>query len=107
MKPSERIVFTVSRGASGVSPSGSSPLLQEDKTKKTGIGKEKGEGSYYNHMEELAGKTEVMNLYEYSYEKKTNKDVYTSFFCFKNPRSNTSPHRIELNKTIHMGVLAL
>lgn len=55
-------------------------LEEEDITKKTGIGKEKGEGRYYNHMEELAGKTEVMNLYEYSYEKKTKKDVKTIRF---------------------------
>ena len=46
-------------------------LEEEDKTKRTGIGKEKGTGGYYNHMENLAGKKEIMNLYEYSYEKKT------------------------------------
>ncbi len=48
-------------------------LAEEDKTKKTKIGKEKGTGYYYNHMERLAGKKEIMNLYEYSYEKKTTK----------------------------------
>lgn len=54
---------------------------KEDKTKVTGIGKEKGTGCYYNYMEKLAGKTEVMNVYEYRYEKKTregNKPV-----CFQ------------------------
>lgn len=50
-------------------------LEEEDKPKKTGIGKEKGQGCYYNHMEELAGKAEIMNLYEYSYEKKTKEEV--------------------------------
>ena len=50
-------------------------LSEEDKTQKTGIGKEKGTGCYYNHMEKLAGKKEIMNLYEYSYEKKTQKGV--------------------------------
>ncbi len=52
-------------------------LSEEDKTKKTGIkiGKEEGTGCYYNHMEKLAGKKEIMNLYEYSYEKKTPKGV--------------------------------
>ena len=50
-------------------------LSEEDKTQKTEIEKEKGTGCYYNHMEELAGKKETMNLYEYSYEKKTQKGV--------------------------------
>lgn len=44
-------------------------LSEEDKTKKTGIkiGKEEGTGCYYNHIEKLAGKKEIMNVYEYSY----------------------------------------
>lgn len=44
-------------------------LTEEEKTVREGICKERGKGSYYNHMEEVSGKEEVMNLYEYSYEK--------------------------------------
>lgn len=51
-------------------------LLDEkaDKTVVEGIGKEKGKGSYYNHIEKLTGKQEVMNVYEYRYEKEENGD---------------------------------
>lgn len=35
-----------------------------------GIGAEKGTGLYVNHVEEDAGKTEVMNVYEYQYVDK-------------------------------------
>ena len=35
-----------------------------------GICQEKGTGAYINHVEEVAGKTETMNLYEYEYTKK-------------------------------------
>lgn len=43
-----------------------------EETKKECICKEKGNGFYANHVEEVAGKTEVMNVYEYCYinEKK-------------------------------------
>lgn len=33
-----------------------------------GLCKEKGSGFYANHVEEVAGKTEVMNVFEYEYE---------------------------------------
>ena len=42
---------------------------KEDKTQVSQIGKEKGNGAYYNHMEKVSGKTEEMNLYEYIYER--------------------------------------
>lgn len=38
--------------------------------KRTGLCKEKGTGWYVNHVEEVAGKTEVMNVLEYQYETK-------------------------------------
>ena len=44
-------------------------LTPEDKKKVSGIGKEKGTGHYYNHVEELAGKREKINVYEYNYRK--------------------------------------
>ena len=34
------------------------------------IGKELGSGCYANHVEEVTGKEEVMNIYEYKYEMK-------------------------------------
>ena len=40
------------------------------KTEVEGICQEKGTGAYINHVEEAAGKTETMNLYEYEYTKK-------------------------------------
>lgn len=42
----------------------------EDAMRKTGLCKEKGTSFYANHVEELAGKTEVMNVFEYEYENK-------------------------------------
>ena len=42
----------------------------EDATYYTGLCKEKGNAFYANHVEEVAGKTEVMNVFEYTYEKK-------------------------------------
>jgi ribosomal protein S24E len=39
----------------------------EDKTVVKNIGKELGVGKYANHVEVYAGKTEVMNVYEYEY----------------------------------------
>jgi hypothetical protein len=43
-------------------------LEDTDKTKVVGIGKERGTGFFYNHLERIAGKTQVMNLFEYRYE---------------------------------------
>ena len=40
------------------------------KTEVENICRENGTGAYINHVEEVAGKTEVMNLYEYEYEVK-------------------------------------
>ena len=40
------------------------------KTEVKNICQENGTGAYINHVEEVAGKTEVMNLYEYEYEVK-------------------------------------
>lgn len=40
-----------------------------------GICGEKGSGFYVNHVEEVAGKTEVMNVYEYQYINKDNELV--------------------------------
>lgn len=40
------------------------------KTEVKRICPENGTGAYVNHVEEVAGKTEVMNLYEYEYELK-------------------------------------
>ena len=45
----------------------------DDAKRITCLCKEKGTGFYANHVEELAGKTEVMNVYEYEYET-TDKD---------------------------------
>ena len=42
----------------------------EDAIRKEGICKEKGSTFYANHVEEVAGKSEVMNVYEYEYEAK-------------------------------------
>ena len=42
----------------------------EDAIRKEGICKEKGFAFYANHVEEVAGKSEVMNVYEYEYEAK-------------------------------------
>lgn len=41
----------------------------EDTEYQIGLCKEKGKGFYANHMEEIAGKEEVMNVFEYKYEK--------------------------------------
>ena len=36
---------------------------------KEGICREKGTGTYVNHVEETAGKEETMNVYGYEYEQ--------------------------------------
>lgn len=41
--------------------------------KASGLCKEKGTGCYANHVEEVAGKKETMNVFEYAYEKKDKK----------------------------------
>ena len=43
-------------------------LDDEEKGIRRNIGKEKGTGKYYDGIEKLTGKTEVMNLYEYAYD---------------------------------------
>lgn len=43
-----------------------------DKTKVSGVGKEKGTAYFYNHAEKLAGKKQVMNILEYVYEPDKN-----------------------------------
>ena len=45
----------------------------EDATRQMGLCKEKGSAFYANHVEELAGKTEVMNVFEYEYKEKDKK----------------------------------
>lgn len=42
----------------------------EDAVRQTGLCKEKGSAFYANHVEEVAGKAEVMNVFEYEYETK-------------------------------------
>lgn len=42
----------------------------EDAIRQTGLCKEKGTAFYANHVEEVVGKTEVMNVFEYEYETK-------------------------------------
>ena len=44
--------------------------LGDGLTKVKKIGKELGVGAYANHVEEVAGKTEIANMYEYSYRTK-------------------------------------
>ena len=44
--------------------------------------KEKGIGWYANHVEEVAGKTEVMNVFGYEYETK-DKDGKTHIVRFR------------------------
>lgn len=45
----------------------------DDGTRQTGLSKEKGTGFYANHVEEVAGKKQLMNVFEYEYEKKDKK----------------------------------
>ena len=42
--------------------------------KVSGLCEEKGTGCYANHVEEVAGKKESMNVFEYEYEKKDKKE---------------------------------
>ena len=45
----------------------------EDAKRYTGLSKEKGTAFYANHVEEIAGKTEIMNVFEYEYETEDRK----------------------------------
>lgn len=42
----------------------------DDSTRQTGLCKEKGTAFYANHVEEVAGKKQRMNVFEYEYERK-------------------------------------
>ena len=46
-----------------------------DKTKVYNVGKEQGTGYFYNHVEVLAGKEQVMNILEYRYKKNEEQDT--------------------------------
>ena len=46
----------------------------EDTVYQTGLCKEKGKGFYANHVEEVAGKAEVMNVFEYEYQAKNKEE---------------------------------
>ena len=46
----------------------------ENASRKAGLCKEKGMAFYANHVEELVGKTEVMNVFEYEYEIKDKEE---------------------------------
>lgn len=48
--------------------------MGEDATRQPGLCKEKGSGFYANHVEKVAGKKAVMNMYEYEYETKDKKE---------------------------------
>ena len=48
-----------------------------------GLCKEKGTGCYANHVEEVAGKEEVMNVFEYEYEARNKEGKsQTNHFCW-------------------------
>ncbi len=52
----------------------------EGQIKKENLCKEKGIGSYVNHVEETAGKTETMNIFEYEYKSiESGKEKTTKF----------------------------
>lgn len=53
----------------------------EDAERQPGLCQEKGRGFYANHVEEVAGKTEVMNVFEYEYERK-DKEGKKESLCF-------------------------
>ena len=42
----------------------------DDAVRQTGLCKENGTGFFANHVEEVAGKKEIMNVFEYEYEMK-------------------------------------
>lgn len=47
----------------------------DDSTRQTGLCKEKGTAFYANHVEEVAGKKQLMNVFEYEYETKDKKGM--------------------------------
>ena len=49
----------------------------EDTEYQTGLCEENGRGFYANHVEEVAGKEEIMNVFEYEYEGKDKKQKTT------------------------------
>lgn len=44
-----------------------------DATREMGLCKEEGSAFYANHVEEVAGKKEIMNVFEYEHESKDKK----------------------------------
>ena len=54
----------------------------EDAVRQTGLCKEKGTGFFANHVEEVAGKKETMNVFEYEYEVK-DKEGNKQTVCFQ------------------------
>ena len=54
----------------------------EDAVRQTGLCKEKGTGFFANHVEEVAGKKETMNVFEYEYEMK-DKEGNKQTVCFQ------------------------
>ena len=46
----------------------------EDAQRQTNLCKEKGTAFYANHVEEVAGKKQIMNVFEYEYETKNKED---------------------------------
>lgn len=54
----------------------------EGATRQMGLCKEKGSGFYANHVEEVAGKTQKMNVFEYEYESKA-KEGNKQRACFQ------------------------
>ena len=57
--------------------------LEEDMCHKTkNLCEEKGEGGYYNGVEELTGKTEIFNVLEYSYEEEKGDEKKTIQFMW-------------------------
>lgn len=54
----------------------------DDAERQAGLCKEKGTGFFANHVEEVAGKQAVMNVFEYEYEKK-DKEGNKQTVCFQ------------------------
>ncbi len=64
-----KYIFTHKSGRQGVVDENYALLDECDgKKKKTHVGKEGGEAKYYNGLDKLAGKSEMMNIFEYGYE---------------------------------------
>lgn len=54
----------------------------EKEGKNSDLCKEKGTGFFANHVEEVAGKTEVMNVFEYEYDREYKKKKEKVQFCW-------------------------